>query len=289
MTIAISTENLLALWLIPGLGPHRINQIVASYNPLEAVFHANPTELCQRLDISSETAQAIIGAKSSPVYFKELELIESHHLRVLDYTQDEYPIVLKEVYNAPPIIYIKGNPDLSGGIPIAFVGSRKASYYGKSMCRKLIKQLATVSKDYKIISGMAIGIDKEAHTAALENGLETIAVLAGGLSEVYPAANRKLSEAVIEKGALISEFPVNSKPLAMNFPLRNRIISGLSRGVVVVEAGKKSGASITAGYALEQNRELFALPGPADSPFYIGSNRLRFRFGFYRRFLFFLL
>ncbi len=274
MTISTSTRGLLALWLIPGLGPRRINRLWNHFGCIENIVGASPENLAKVLGLSSKITRRIPKALNAELYLEELRLLKKHGIGILDFSQAEYPELLRETYDAPPIIYKRGDIDFNGGMYIAFVGSRKASFAGKTICRKLIKRLAELNSEIVIVSGLALGIDSTAHEAALDVGLKTVSVLAGGLSSIYPAQNSKLSERIADNGALITEFPVNTRPAAINFPLRNRIISGISKGVVVVEAGERSGASITAGYALEQNRELFALPGLADSKFYVGTNRL---------------
>jgi len=269
-----TTKGLLALWLIPGMGPRRIETLLQQFGDPDAVFSTSQVELAKITGLGPELIKGIAEGLNSKALDQELSFIDKYKLQVLDYTQDAYPILLREIYNAPPILYTRGDIDFNVGLPLSFVGSRKASFAGKSICQKLIRRLAELRPEAVIVSGLALGIDSAAHEAALENGLKTIAVLAGGLSSIYPSKNRALSEKIIENGALVTEFPVTVRPTASNFPLRNRIISGLAKGVTIVEAGERSGASITAGYALEQNRELFALPGPADSTIVMGSNRL---------------
>ncbi|MCP4751544.1 MAG: DNA-protecting protein DprA [Proteobacteria bacterium] len=269
-----SSHGLLALWLMPGLGPRRIGSLLEHFENVENIFQASPKNLADVLGVNSKFTGSIPKALDSDAFHEEVRLVEKYGLEVLDLTHEEYPHLLRETYHAPPVLFKKGSFNLNLGVPLAFVGSRKSSFAGKNICQKLIRRLAEIRSDTVIVSGLAIGIDSAAHKAALDCGLKTVSVLAGGLSSIYPAQNRKLSEKIAENGALITEFPVKTKPVAVNFPLRNRIISGISKGVVVVEAGERSGASITAGYALEQNRELFALPGPADSRFYRGTNRL---------------
>ena len=267
-------HKLIALWLLPGLGPRRFKSLLDYFGEIDRIFSASPSDLAKITGLDLTITELIPTALQSKRFNDELQLIDQLDLQVIDYTEDRYPTLLREIYDAPPILYVKGDIDFNRGIPIAFVGSRKASYYGKSMCQKLIKKLAVLNQNIVIISGLAIGIDSMAHKTALEVGLKTIGVLAGGLSSIYPAQNRNLSEKIAENGALLTEFPTTTKPIATNFHLRNRIISGLSRGSVVIEAGSRSGALITARFTTEQNRELFALPGPADSRFYHGTNRL---------------
>jgi DNA processing protein len=267
-------NKLIALWLIPGLGPRRFRNLLDYFGEIDKIFTAPPRDISKITGLDQKSAELIPTALDSKRFNDELQLIEKYKIKVVDYTEDIYPNLLHEIYDAPPILYVKGEFDFNNGIPIAFVGSRKASFYGKSMCQKIIKKLAELNKDIVIVSGLAIGIDSTAHKTALEMGLRTVGVLAGGLSSIYPAQNKNLSEKIASSGALLTEFPIATKPIATNFHLRNRIISGLSRGSVVIEAGKRSGALITARFTTEQNRELFALPGLADSRFYIGTNRL---------------
>jgi len=274
MNVEDFKQKLIALWLIPGLGPRRINVLLDYYVDIDLIFRASSKELARLTGLDAKITELIPNAQESKRYKEELRLLDKHQLQVIDFTEKRYPNLLREIYDAPPILYIRGDIDFNQGTPIAFIGSRKASFYGKSMCQKLIKGLAALNKDVVIISGLAIGIDSAAHKSALEFGLKTVGVLAGGLSSIYPAQNKNLSEKIAKSGALITEFPTSTKPIATNFHLRNRIISGLSKGAVVIEAGKRSGALITARFTLEQNRELFALPGLADSRFYQGTNRL---------------
>lgn len=269
-----STKALLSLWLIPGLGPRKIDNLLKCFESAEKVFSQRAEQLESVNGISSSLAQSILNAPGDPRVEKEIEMAEQLGVQITGLSSDTYPDQLKQIHTAPPVLYSKGNHDLKSGIPVAFVGSRKASFSGKNFCRRLIQELAEFSTDFVIISGLALGIDTIAHQTALDCGLKTIAVLAGGLSNIYPPQNRNLSQAIQENGTLITEFPIASRPAAQNFPLRNRLISGLSKGIIVVEAGEKSGALITAGYAIEQNRELFAAPGPVDSVYYRGTNRL---------------
>ncbi|MCG8337993.1 MAG: DNA-processing protein DprA [Proteobacteria bacterium] len=273
-TLSDTTKGIIALWMIPGLGPVRIQTLWEKLGSIDAIFNTPHQRLAELLGVNPSVTSGIPWAMESKEFIKELELINKHEVHVLDFTDTAYPAALKQIHNAPPIIYLKGSKDLESGFMLAFVGSRKASFAGQNMCRKLIKRLSVIKPETVIVSGLALGIDTAAHSAALEAGLNTIAVLANGLSDIYPARNRKLATNIQNKGTVLSEFPMTTKPVAGNFPLRNRIISGLSKGVIVIEAGERSGATITAGYAIEQNRELFALPGPADSNFYKGTNRL---------------
>lgn len=276
MTMGISkqTSEIVALWLIPGLGPHRIGSLLRQFGDSGGVFGASAAELTRVEGISSRLSALIQSARESPLFIQECRLIEKYRITVPSILDARYPKLLREIYTSPPILYVKGDIDFNRGVFIGVVGSRKASYTGKCFCKKLIRGLARFSSEITIVSGLALGIDGVAHRSALENGLKTVAVLAGGLSRIYPSQHLELSRSITENGALTTEFPIETKPAPGNFPLRNRIISGMSQGVIVIEAGERSGALITAGYALEQNRELFAVPGQADSRYYRGTNRL---------------
>ena len=184
-------------------------------------------------------------------------------IKALSFADKAYPTNLKYIYDPPSVLYVKGNIIPEDNVAIAIVGSRRATYYGLQNAEKLAFELAI--KGIAIISGLARGVDSAAHRGALKAGGRTIAVLGSGLNVIYPPENEKLAQEVARNGAVISEFPQDTPPFKQNFPRRNRIISGLSLGVVVIEAAKKSGALITANCALEQGREVFALPGKIDS------------------------
>lgn len=184
-----------------------------------------------------------------------------------------YPDRLKNIYEPPYVLYAKGDVNfLKNYYSYAIVGSRKASYYGKSMCRKLVYKLA--EKDTTIVSGLAMGIDTIAHDSSLNKGLDTIAVLGNGLDVIYPKSNEYLYKLLEEQGCIVTEFPFGMEPFSYNFPKRNRIISGLSLGVIVVEAMKKSGSLITAHNALDQGKDVYALPGNITSKLSLGTNLL---------------
>jgi DNA processing protein len=200
-----------------------------------------------------------------------LERLEAQGFQVITILDLNYPSYLKTIHDPPFIIYCAGNTDLLTGFCLAIVGSRKASHYGRSMARKLGEELAGYG--ITVVSGMARGIDTEAHMGALNTGT-TIAVLGSGLNVVYPRENQALYERIIMNGLIISEFPLDTPPDSKHFPMRNRIISGLSRGVIVVEAQERSGALITADMALEQGRDVMAVPGPVTSKNSWGTNRL---------------
>jgi len=192
-------------------------------------------------------------------------------IRVVTWDEEAYPAMLRHIHNPPYVLYYRGQIDCLAGTAIALVGSRLASYYGKNTARKLGRELA--ARGIVVVSGLARGIDSEAHRGALETG-QTVAVLGCGLDVVYPPENKKLYSEIADNGAVVSEFPCHIGPEPGNFPMRNRIISGLCRGVVVIEAQEKSGALITADFALEQGRDVFAVPGPINSKSSVGTNNL---------------
>jgi DNA processing protein len=200
------------------------------------------------------------------------EMQSSGLVKTLSLKDKEYPQNLRYIYDPPQTIYVKGSLLLEDNLAIAIVGSRQASYYGLKNAESLAFELA--AKGITIVSGLARGIDSAAHQGALKAKGRTIAVLGSGLNKIYPPENKKLAEEIAQNGAVLSEFPLDTPPLKENFPRRNRIISGLSLGVVVVEAAQKSGALITASCALEQGREVFALPGKIDSFTSQGTNDL---------------
>jgi len=269
--MSIQLKAWLTLWLVPGLGPKKIFNLCESLGGPDAVLAANASEL-EALGLPYKWAEEI--KQMEPLAEAELAKAQSLGLSLIDWDDPFYPEDLRQLLDAPPVLYQAGEHDFNQGLHLAFVGSRKASYPGKAYAMRLVERLAVLRPDTVIVSGLALGIDGAAHEAALACGLKTVAVLAGGLSDIYPNVHRALAHKVAAQGCLLTEFPCPSKPLKEHFPLRNRIISGISKGVLVVEAGERSGASITANLALEQGREVFALPGPPDSPFCRGSNRL---------------
>jgi len=220
-----------------------------------------------------ELSRKIINATKEQDLQSEIKLIEEHSIEVVTIFDKEYPKALKEIYSPPLVLYVKGTILKGNEFAVAIVGSRSASIYGTVTAERLGYELA--SKGITVVSGLARGIDSAAHKGAVKAHGRTIAILGNGLKSIYPPENKKLSEEIIENGgAVISEFPIDTLPLAHNFPRRNRIISGLSLAVCVVEAAKNSGALITADFALEQNREVFAVPGKIDSSTSFGTNEL---------------
>ncbi|MBI3322058.1 MAG: DNA-protecting protein DprA [Candidatus Omnitrophica bacterium] len=203
---------------------------------------------------------------------EELNLAREHGARIVTLQGDDYPALLRQIQRPPPVLYVRGSLLEADGAAVAIVGTRRATPYGLSAARELAGDLARAG--ITVVSGLAEGIDAAAHEGALEAGGRTIAVVGHGLSTLYPARHAKLAERIAGSGAVISEFPMTMPPLAHNFPLRNRVIAGLSLAVLVVEAPEKSGALITAREAADQGREVFAVPGPITSHASRGANGL---------------
>lgn len=262
---------LVALHHISGVGWHTINkiyQICGSFDHLPDRLPAHGKELNQ-LKVKWHTIRQEL--QSSRIQRKVNQLMESH-IQVMTVLDDRYPRLLREIAQPPWVLYILGDASLLNQPSLAIVGTRHPSHYGKSVARKLSAQLT--EHRFSIVSGMAIGIDGEAHRGALEASGRTVAVLGSGIDVVYPRSHHKLYEEIIHSGTVLSEFTPGTKPLPGFFPQRNRIISGLCRGTIVVEAQEKSGSLITADTSLEQNRDVFAIPGPITSRKSIGPNRL---------------
>lgn len=272
MTLQADLFYHLALNRIPCLGPVSIKNLIDQFGSAEAVFKADREALAQI--ISAKMIEGIHLFKENGVVEKELKIIEQEKVCVLTYQDDRYPPRLKQIAAAPPLLFVKGNPTcLSEGEWLGVVGSRKATPYGLRACREIVTGL--VGSGLRIASGLAFGIDITAHESVLTAGGVTAAVLGGGFSRLYPAQHLKQAEKIIATGgALVSEFNPLSASLPEFFPRRNRIISALSRGVLVVEAAIKSGAMVTAKYAAEQNRDLFAVPGPIFSEQSSGCHQL---------------
>jgi DNA processing protein len=222
--------------------------------------------------LDAKTIEALLLAQRKLDLDAELERVERAGVQLLSRDEAGYPAPLAQIPAPPPLIYVKGRLEEVDGWSVAVVGTRSPTTYGKEATRRIVGDLAGAG--VTVVSGLAIGIDTIAHTAALEQGGRTIAVLACGLDMVYPERNSGLAEQIRSSGALISEFPLGLRPTPQLFPVRNRIISGLSLGTLVVEAGARSGALLTVGFALEQGRDVFAIPGPIFSPKSEGPNQL---------------
>lgn len=253
------------------LDPKKINNVLSCFEDIDQLLSAGRDKLEAIPFLFKADVEEFLNLRNSGAFEKELELIEKEKIDCLDIFDKDYPVLLKEISNPPLVLYTKGNRHLLNEFLFAIVGSRSATAYGVSIACDFSKRLACIG--VVIVSGLARGIDAAAHAAALNSG-QTIAVLGSGLLNIYPWENKKLAEDISKKGLLVSEFPLLEKPLRENFPRRNRIVSGLSRGVLVVEAAPRSGALITARLGCEQNREVFAVPGNINSLLSGGTNSL---------------
>jgi len=256
---------------IPGIGRVRLAQLENYFGNLESAWKASPGEL-KRAGLDSAAMRAITHWRPGISPEAEMEKLERYGVKVLTCNDQSYPSRLKEIYDYPPVLYVRGSLLPEDEWCLAVVGTRRATVYGKQVTEEMVTDLA--QSKITIVSGLAKGVDTIAHQSALAAGGRTIAVFACGLDIVYPGENARLARSIIERGALISEHPPGTRPRAENFPRRNRILSGLSLGVLVIEADETSGAMITARMAVEQNREVFAIPGSVLSPASRGANRL---------------
>ncbi len=249
----------LALALTPGLGPTRIRKLIEQYGAAERVFQATLTEL-EATGMQAVSAQSIATGKSLELAQQECGKTAEAGARIISLSDPEYPSRLKEIYDPPVILFVKGSVEVLAQPGIAMVGTRHPTPYGSGMAERLSTDLA--ARGLVIISGLARGIDTASHRGAVAAKGKTIAVLGTGIDVMYPKENTRLTEQIVALGgALISEFPVGTFPAPQNFPIRNRIISGMSAGVLVVEAAEYSGTRITSRLALEQNRDVYAVPG----------------------------
>jgi len=252
-------EHWLALNMIPGVGATRCQNLLKHFGSAQAILEADLKELQHVSGIGEYTARQIVNSRDNLDIEKEISRIEKQKVSVVTLSDDDYPSNLRSIFDPPIVLYVKGKLLPEDRIAIAMVGTRRPTTYGKMVAEKLSKELA--ERDITVVSGLARGIDTSAHKGALSRGGRTIAVLGCGIDICYPRENKALFDEIGERGAVVSEFPMGTRPEKMNFPMRNRIISGLSLGAVIVEAGSKSGALITAECALEQGREVFAVPG----------------------------
>ena len=256
---------------IPGIGRVRLGQLENYFGNLEAAWNAPSAEL-KKAHLDESIVRAATTWRPRLSLDEEMEKMKHQGVKALTWHDDKYPARLKEIYDYPPILYLKGEILPEDEWCLAIVGTRLATAYGRQVTEEIATDLA--HNKITVVSGLARGIDTIAHRAALEAGGRTIAVSACGLDIIYPAENTNLAKQIIEHGVLISEYPLGTKPKPEYFPRRNRILSGISLGVLVTEAGESSGALITADLALEQNRDVLAVPGSVLSPASRGTNQL---------------
>lgn len=257
--------------LIPGIGRVKYALLESHFGGLKQAWQAPPSEL-RAAGLDPTTVRKIANMRPQISLDAEMEKLKHHGVKALTWNDTAYPPRLKEIDDRPPVLYVRGSLIPEDEWSIAVVGTRRATVYGRQVTEEIVSDLA--GNKITITSGLARGIDSIAHHTALESGGRTIAVFGCGLDIVYPSEHISLARKIMEHGALVSEYPLGTRPRADNFPRRNRIMSGMSLGVLVVEAGERSGALITAHQALEQNREVFAIPGSILSPASQGTNRL---------------
>lgn len=262
----------IALSMLDYIGPVRTKKLLSIFERPEKIFSADIDDLYAVEGIGIKRAKEIKEFSSWDTIDKQIETIKKTGIDILCLDDPLYPSLLKETQSAPAVIYVKGNINPQDRYSIAIVGSRKPTDYGSAIAQNMSEELAAIG--FTIVSGMARGIDSLSHKGAIRAGGRTIAVLGSGLDRLYPPENKSLAEKIAASGCLISEFPLGTSPDKENFPRRNRLISGLSLGVLVIEATSESGALITANYALEQSREVFSVPGNINSRNSDGTNRL---------------
>lgn len=261
----------IALSAVRGIGPARFATLLDYFGSAEAAWGAQPTELV-RANLDKRTLESLLATRQSLKPDQLWSQVERSGVTCVTWTDPRYPQWLQEIGSAPPVLYVDGTLTPVDSPAVAIVGTRRASAYGREVAYRLATELARNS--VTVVSGLALGIDAIAHQAALDAGGRTFAVLGSGVDLVYPTQNRMLARTIRERGAVISEYPLGTRPEPANFPPRNRIISGLSQTVIIVEAGVRSGALITATFAAEQGRDVFAVPGSILHPGSEGCNRL---------------
>jgi len=271
----MSTEGIkdwIILNMIPGVGSSTFRRLIKFFGSPSLVLSASLKELAMVRGVTPALCQSIVDNRDNIKIDEELRLIEKYGCKIITIEDQAYPQNLKAIYDPPPLLYVKGELTNSDSNSIAIVGTRNATTYGKTVAENFSSQLA--SRGITIVSGLAHGVDTYAHKGALSVGGRTIAVVGNGLDIVYPAENAKLFDEIANSGAVISELPMGTKPIRTMFPQRNRLISGISLGTIVIEAPRKSGALITADLALDQGRDVFAIPGQIFSEKSKGTNWL---------------
>ena len=261
----------LALRMLPGLGTRKACSLIQTFRTAQAVFRASRSEL-EGAGLAAAPAQSIVsGCSFEDAVTQQQKSLETS-TEVIPITDPRYPALLRNIFDPPIVLFARGKVELLKSLMLAVVGTRRPTPYGTTVANRLARELSRAG--LTITSGMARGIDTAAHKAVLEESGDTVAVFGCGVDEVYPAENRKLAAQIISQGLVLSEFPMGTPPYPQNFPIRNRIISGMSLGVLVVEGGEYSGSAITAKLATEQNREVFAVPGNITSKQSWGPNLL---------------
>lgn len=254
-----------------GLGTRKAGLLIEIFRSPQAIFRASRSEL-EAAGLSASVAQSIASGCAFEEAIDQREKVAAAGAALISINDSRYPPRLKEIFDPPPLLFARGRVEVLQSLMIGVVGTRRPTAYGTAVAQRLAKDLAVAG--LTISSGMARGIDTAAHKAVLESGGDTVAVFGCGVDEIYPAENRKLATQIAEQGVLLSEFPMGTPAYPQNFPVRNRIIAGMSAGVLIVEGGEYSGSTITAKIAIEQNREVFAVPGNITSKMSWGPNLL---------------
>lgn len=257
--------------LVQGIGPIRLQALIRAFGSVERAWHA-PADALRATGLDRRALENMLVTRTRVDLDHEVRRIADAGVHVLTWDSPGYPPLLREIPAPPPVLYLCGKIEPEDAWAVAVVGTRRSSSYGREVTRRLVREM--VQSGITIVSGLARGIDGVAHRTALESGGRTIAVLGCGVDYIYPPEHRDLARRIVKNGALISEYPMGTKPEARNFPPRNRIISGLSLGVLITEAGRRSGALITADYAAEHGRDVFAVPGSILAVASIGTNSL---------------
>jgi DNA processing protein len=265
------TQFFVGFNLVPGIGPVKVRALLDHFGDLETAWHAASADL-HRVGLDQRAVGNLLAVRAKVDLDAEVERVHRAGAAILTWDDSAYPKHLRSIDAPPPVLYVKGELRLEDEWAVAVVGTRRASVYGKEATRQLAGDLAC--NRVTVVSGLARGIDAHAHRAALDAGGRTIAVLGSGIDIIYPVEHAKLAAEIIEHGALLTDYPLGTPPESGNFPPRNRIISGLALGVVIVEAGEGSGALITADFALEQGRDVFAVPGNIFNRGSVGTNKL---------------
>jgi len=262
-----------ALSLLEGIGPVTARQLVAYTGEAVNVFHARRKELMSIPGIGEKTVHAILNHKTAFVRAEaELAFAERQGIRILFYADKGYPYRLKACEDSPVVLYYKGQADLDHHRIVSLIGTRSPTEWGKGLCTRLVEEL----QEYQVlvVSGLAYGVDITAHRRCLDLDIPTIGVLGNGLDKIYPSAHLPVAKKMTEKGGLLTQFPTRTKPDRENFPMRNKVVAGMSDAIVVVESGKEGGSMITAEYANLYNKDVFAFPGRPTDPMSAGCNAL---------------
>jgi DNA processing protein len=261
-----------ALSQVRGVGYMLAQKLMARFGSAQAIFQSVPRELTQVSGVSQCVAQAIHNGDTCAQATECLALHEQANIRILTPWEEAYPERLRHIHGTPTLLYLRGNVDLNKARVLSIVGTRNATNYGKKVVETLLNELSAYT--LLIVSGLAYGVDIHAHKTALAVGLPTLAVVAGGVDTIYPSTHKRVAEAMLAQGGLLSEHPLRTQPAAHQFAARNRIIAGIADATIVVEAGQKSGALITAQYANAYNREVFAVSGGIYEPYSVGCHHL---------------